>query len=93
MSAKIDPVNSTSEAEVASQCPALGTADGKSEDTQAEDHSPEDCKDKKRLDELVAQVEALAVPGYTVREEGVFTVIRRTRRVGRNNTYLCNILR
>lgn len=44
-------------------------------------------------EELERQIEALAVPGYSIHQEGVFTVITRVEKSGRSRTFPARIAR
>lgn len=43
--------------------------------------------------ETERQIESLAVPGYDVLQDGVFTVIKRTTTAGRSDTFPARIYR
>jgi hypothetical protein len=57
-----------------------------SEKSKKEAGSPEE-------EELERQIEALAVPGFSIHQEGVFTVITRVQRTGRSRTFPARIAR
>lgn len=44
-------------------------------------------------EELERQIEALAVPGFSLHQEGVFTVIRRVQKTGRSRTFPARLAR
>lgn len=46
-----------------------------------------------KLEQLQKQIEALAVPGYSISQDGVFTVIKRTQTHVRSGTFPARIAR
>lgn len=44
-------------------------------------------------EELERQIEALAVPGYSIHQEGVFTVIRKVHKTDRSQTFPARLAR
>lgn len=64
-----------------------------SNDTLDDIDAPPTIESKKAKEELAKQIESLTVPGYTVLEDGVFTIISRKRRLSFKTTYLLQIMR
>lgn len=44
-------------------------------------------------EELERQIEALAVPGFSLHQEGVFTVVRKVQKTGRSRTFPARLAR
>lgn len=60
--------------------------DGEITNKRKKSKTPED-------EELEKQIEALAVPGYSIHQEGVFTVIKRVNYTGRSRTFPARLAR
>lgn len=64
-------------------------------DVQEENQKPICKKSKQTLEEelLEKQIESLSVPGYSIHEEGVFTIITRAENNGRSRTFPARLAR
>lgn len=70
--------------------------EGESKDDQASGSGSSGRAEKNKTpeeEELDRQIEALAVPGFALHQEGVFTVIRRVQRTGRSRTFPARLAR
>lgn len=50
-----------------------------------------ESKPRTELLSLADQIEALTVPGYAVQTKGIFTIVTRTRKKAKNDTYVAHI--
>lgn len=50
-------------------------------------------KTSKEKEELEKQIETLSVPGYSIHQEGVFTIVRRVNKTGRSRTFPARLAR
>lgn len=63
------------------------------EENQSSPGANQPNEKEEELAKLAEQIEALAVPGYVVTTEGVFTTVTRTRKLAQRDSYLTQIAR
>jgi phage repressor protein C with HTH and peptisase S24 domain len=83
------PVTSSLDQQTAS----LPAHDANEEENQSSTAENPPNEKEQELAKLAEQIEALAVPGYAVTTEGVFTTVTRTRKLAQRDSYLTQIAR